>query len=431
MAITVKKGKTAPIQQQVIVVESRPANIETADVASWRSAVNAAKQGRRLALYRLYENLLTDGLFSRAIDKRIEAITNAELVFTDANGDVVPEINELIDTPEFEHLLTEIMDAKAWGVSVIDVLSALPFDCFSVPRRNLDTKKKLILPEETSETGLSYLGVPYIFEVNNSRDPLGFMYKAAVYVIYKRGGFGDWAEYAEVFGMPFKLGSYSAYDTDTRDELLKSLRMMGSAPYMVKPKEADIELLEAKAGGNGAIFDKFLDRCDKEILITVLGQTMTTVDGSSRAQSQTHKEVEEDINKSDRKFVRRILNRNVLPILEAAGLPVAGGKFVFPEQGETLSTKDRTDLAFRLKDDGIPVSDDYIYEVSGVRKPEPGEVISRKASAPDPNNPDPNNPDPANPKPGTKKQKAQATLLGKAFSFFAEALSHERAPLDF
>lgn len=425
MSVTVKRatGKEV-VQQSMIVVETRPATIETADIAAWKSAVNAAKYGRRNQLYRLYENLLADGVFSRAIEKRTEAITNAELIFTDAKGEPVEAINELIDTPEFEHFLSEIMEAKAWGVSVIDVMSALPFACYSVPRRNLNTLKKVILKDEYAEDGMPWEGNMYLIEVNNSRDPLGFIYKAAPYIIYKRGGFGDWAEFVEVFGMPFKLGSYSAHDTDTRDELLKALKMAGSAPYMVKPKEADVAFIEAKSNSNGALYDKFLDRCDKEILITILGQTMTTVDGSSKSQSETHKEVEEDINKSDRKFVRRILNRNLLPILESAGLPVKGGKFVFPEQGETLTTKERVDIALKVKDAGIPVSDDTIYELSGVRKPKDGEAVSG-AKPVDPA-PDPDQ------LPGLgKKAKAHASFTERFTSFFAEALSRERAPLDF
>lgn len=423
MTIKKTKGKAAPIQQQVIVVESRPANIEAADIGAWRNAVNSAKQGRRAQLYRLYENLLADGVFSRAIGKRIEAITNAELVFNDANGDPVPEINELIDTPEFEHLMSEIMQAKAWGVSVIDILAALPFDCFSVPRRNLELTKKMILPDEFSDTGMPYEGVPYIFEVNNSDDTLGFMYKAAPYVIYKRGGYGDWAQFIELFGMPFRIAKYSAYDTNTRDELIKSLQLFGGAPYAVIPKEADIEHIETKSSSNGDLYDRFLDRCDKEILITILGQTMTTVDGSSKSQSETHKDVEEDINKSDRKFVRRILNRHLVPILESAGLPVKGGWFVFPEQGESLSTVERLDIALKVKENGLAVSDDYIYEVSGVHKPEKGETVSRKAEHTD------QVPDAGKKVPGSKDN-TQATLLGKVFSFFAEALD-KGAPLKF
>ena len=109
-----------------------------------------------------------------------------------------------------------------------------------------------------------------------------------------------------------------------------------------------------------------------------------------------------------------------------------------------MTAVERVELAITIKDAGIPVSDAYIYEISGVRKPESDEVVSKAIVPPDLNTPpDPNTPDPANPAPDpanpdsgktippTKKDKVQASLLGKAFSFFVKALSRERAPLDF
>ena len=42
-------------------------------------------------------------------------------------------------------------------------------------------------------------------------------------MIYKRGGFGDWAEYAEIFGMPFQVAKYNNYDEATRQELIRAL----------------------------------------------------------------------------------------------------------------------------------------------------------------------------------------------------------------
>jgi len=422
MTVTKKKGEPAKITEHVITVVSSPVMLSTSDISTWKNAVNSARFGQMRQLYTLYENLLADGPFSEAIDKRTRAITNTEILFTDVNNDPVQNINDLIDTPEFEHLLTEIMNALGYGISVVDVMKVLPFEVFSVPRRNINAKKKLILPDEYSETGMSYEGVPYIFEVKNLKDPFGYIYKAAPYVIYKRGGYGDWAQFVELFGMPFRLGKYSAYDTATRDELIKAMTLFGAKPWAVVPKEAEISQEENSSTGDGALYDKFVDRCDNEMLITVLGQNMTTKDGSSRSQGQVHKDVEEELNKSDRKFVRRILNRHLVPILELAGLPVKGGKFTFPEQGEALSTKDKVDVALRVKADGIPVSDDYIYEISGVRKPEDGEVISSGKTGPEKKEPE---------KEAEKKATTKANALARAFSFFVQALGSERAPLKF
>lgn len=425
MAVTKKKGAETSIHEQVITIATRPVQVQAADVQAWVSAVNAAKAGRPNQLYRLYENLMADGMFWRTIEKRIEAITNADLVFSTKKGETIPEIDTIVDTPEFERLLREIMLAKAWGVSVIDIMQVLPqFDCFSVPRQNINVAKSLILPDEfNNEVGLNYSEIPYIFEVK-ADDPLGFIYKAAMYVIFKRGGFGDWAQFVELFGMPFRLGKYSAYDTNTRDEIIKSLELAGSASWAVVPKEAEFEYMQNTSSGNGDTYDKFIARCDQEILITILGQTMTTVDGSSKSQSETHKDVEEIINKSDRRFVQRMLNRHLLPIFEASGLNVKGGAFSFPEQGEALSTEQRVNIALSIKNNGVPVSDDYLYEISGVAKPEAGQVVSRLAPAFDLGAvpPDPGKPE--------AKLEHTASAWERAFSFFAEALS-KRAPLKY
>lgn len=426
MAVQVKKGGPTPkVEPHVIVVESRAAQVESSDVSTWRSAVNSAKMGYRNSLFRLYENLMADGTLSQAIGKRTEAITNSELTFLNAKGEPDPAIDHIIDSIEFENLLTAIMEAKAWGISVIDIMSVMPsLKIFNVPRRNLNIAHKMVLAREGDETGMPYADNPYIIEVVNPGEPLGYIYKAAVYVIYKRGGFGDWTEFAEIFGMPFRAWKYSAYDTNVRDELLKALAQAGGRLNMIVPKEAELDQKEATSNANGELFDKLIDRCEKEILIAVLGETMTTVDGSSKSQSETHKDVAEDKNKSDRRFVRRVLNTYVLPIFERMGLPVAGGSFIFPEQGESLSTKDRVDIALRLRGDGIPVSDEYLYEVSGVRMPLDGETISKRpglAAMPEELPP---------PEPGGK-QKAEASALQKVFSFFAEALGGGRAPLKY
>jgi hypothetical protein len=418
MAINKKRGGPVDIHQQVISVVTHPARIESQDVGNWRNAVNSAKLGLPNQLYRLYENILTDGVFSRTIEKRIEAITNAELVFTDVNGKYIDVINDMIDTPEFEKLLREIMLAKAWGVSVIDITSVMPFSCFSVPRRNLNVKKKLIMPDEFSDAGLNYEDIPYIIEVK-SDDPFGFIYKAAVYVIYKRGGYGDWAQFIEIFGMPFRQGEYNAHDPQSRDELIKSLTNMGGASWAVVPKESNLKITPMSQGSNGDLYDKFLDRCDKEILISVLGQTMTTVDGSSKSQSDTHKEVEEDINKADRRFVRRVLNTLVLPVLELGGLPVNNGWFMFPEQGEAISTESKVKIALDLRREGLPVSDEYLYEISGVRKPAKGETVSKPVNTLLPIEPE------------LRDTTPQASVLDRFFSFFAQALPGRRAPLNY
>lgn len=411
MDVTVKKGKQTAVEQQVITtLVTRPVILETQDIKHWRDAVNSARNKRLNQLYRLYENITTDGVFDDAIDKRVSAITNSDILFVDDQGAPVQRIMDMIDTQQFESLLSEIILAKAWGVSVIDIMSLDPLRIYSVPRRNINHFKKIILPDEMDyENGVSYADVPYIFEAR--ANDFGFIYKAAPFVLYKRGGFGDYAQFVEIFGQPIRVGKYATGDKETKTALDTAMKTAGSALYLTIPKEADIEMIQNSTNSNGELHDKFLKSCDEQILITVLGQTMTTKDGSSRSQSETHMEVLEAKHAADRRFVTRILNSSVTPlIVSQMGIK---GKFVFPEKNEQLTTETKVKIALDIRGEGIPVDDDYIYKISGVEKP--------KGSTP---------------APAPKQRRSQQPPVEDAYhfswlrSFFAEALGR-RAPLRF
>ncbi|MGV4333437.1 phage portal protein family protein, partial [Ornithobacterium rhinotracheale] len=50
---------------------------------------------------------------------------------------------------------------------------------------------------------------------------------------------------------------------------------------------------------------------DKQILISEQGQTITTTDGTSIAQAKVHVNTENDLNKADKIFVSRFLNKEL------------------------------------------------------------------------------------------------------------------------
>ena len=367
-----------PAQQTIEMMVVRPARIQSEDISSWVEAVNNAKRGYRTKLYNLYENILADPVLSDAIDKRVNAITNAEIAFM-KDGQTVEAMDDLIDTPEFEELIREIVLTKAWGKTVADISFNPEFDVFSVPRKHiridkmdrpLNERRRYILEKENDMTGYDYENDPYIIECGKD-DDLGFIFKAAPYVIYKRGGFGDWAQFAEIFGMPFLVGKYNGYDPKAKQQLFEALSEIGSNPRAAIPKETDLEVKENKSSGSNTLYKDLKDACNEEILIAVLGNLMTTLDGSSRSQSEVHQETQEEIAKNDRRFVRRILNRKLVPLLLKRGYPVAGGYFSFPEQGENTTTDQLIARGIKLKKEAdVHVDDDWFYETSGIPKPE-------------------------------------------------------------
>jgi len=103
---TKKTADKSGAPQIIQMLITRPAKIESANIATWTDAINAYKNGSRTAWYNLCDNLMSDGVLADSIDKLVEDVTGAEVAFQ-IDGKVVDIIDDLMDTPEFEELLKE------------------------------------------------------------------------------------------------------------------------------------------------------------------------------------------------------------------------------------------------------------------------------------------------------------------------------------
>ena len=349
---------------------------KVSDVGTWRAALRAADAGRPATLYNLFDDIMIDGLLSDAVQKRIDAVTNAELTFQDASGMEVPEISDLMDSTAWETLLTEIVKCRMYGRSGVELTFGPDgMSAFAIPAKHIDLRGHSILIRESDLSGIPYENDPQLVILGQDLD-WGLLLKATPYAIYKRGGFGDWSQWVELFGMPRRIGKYNAYDPESRKLLEEAFDKAGSAPWMVVPKETEIDTQESGTG-SGTSYDQFRKACNEEILITILGQTLTTVQGDKGARSlgEVHKQVEEGKNRSDIRFVQRVLNTKVLPLLEARGYPVRGGRFVFPKAAEQLSVSEVVQLSSIMD---IPSS--YLHEKYSIPVPKDGEPVAGRES---------------------------------------------------
>ena len=81
-------------------------------------------------------------------------------------------------------------------------------------------------------------------------------------------------------------------------------------------------------------------------------------------------QTEDDINADDREDELAIFNEKIKPILANLGFPVDGGSFIHEPEAKEVPVKDKVDNAIRLKKEaGLPIDDDYLYEMSGIPKP--------------------------------------------------------------
>ena len=405
------------------------------DIGKWRLAIQNADNDRMTLLYDLYEDIMLDGRLWDAIDRRVRAVTGADLQFQMADNSENQQMIDLIDTQEFEFMISEIMQSLFWGVTLVQLDFSNGLTCFSVPRKHIRPKSKTVaIMQNDIEGQIDYKSLANIIDVYNKKDPFGLIMRAAPYVIMMRGGVGDWAQMVELFGMPQRIGKYSIYDQEARKQLEEAFKSQGAAASMVVPKETDVETASNSSSVNSSIYKDFIAELKEALLVTVLSNTMTTLNGSSRSQSEVHQDVEDEVNRQDLRFVQRVLNKQLIPILEARGYKVNGGRFVFPKALTELTPDQLVSMS-----EIIDIPAYYIHERFGIPEPADGDVIAGKkpVTTPDKNptadaQPPAQDPPPApGKKPAAKLSDKQKNWIRQGIDFFADARTlRSRASLN-
>ena len=384
--VTKTKGNSEGVTIQNIVI--RPAVVKTQDVGSWRSAYQTAiaLNPIRVPLYDLYTDILLDPVLTGCLCKRILGVTKTKLSFLNSDGKQVDELVKLIGTKQFRKLRVERMLQKFWGITLLELTRINgKLQVYSIPRKHIKPNIGKVVYEQYGQDGINYKEAPYnkyLVQFGND-DDLGLLLKTAPYVVYKRGGFGDWANYAEMFGIPFREARYDGYNDVVRKQLEQALDAVGSAQYAILPKEAELTIHEMKnAQGTGMLYDMLRKACNEEISIGILGQSGTTLQIPGKLGNDTmNANTEDDINIDDLADELGDMNECVKPVLHTLGYPVKCGRFVILPTKEELSLKEKATILCELKNQlGLPLDDNYLYQEFGITKPKNYDAIKGEAS---------------------------------------------------
>lgn len=388
MGVTRKKGELPKDGVNITSINVRMPNRSTQNIESWRSAIRSFENltnPTRVGLYDLYDDIELDGQVKSTWDKRSEALTNKRLLFK-RDGDEDEEITKLLNSPDMRLFVKELHKAISYGFTLIQVNNIwydeneeryrIGWDL--IPRKHVHPEPgfECISKEQSMATkDFLYLEKPlsdYMVWAGDPKDK-GILAAVAQYVIYKRGGFGDWAQFAEMFGMPFRELSYDDYDQATRAKLEQAMEEWGAAGYIIKPKSAELTLHDTGGSTSSAdVYDLLISKCDASISKIILGNTLTTEQGEigSQALGEVHKKSESEKNISDQLFILSVLNTKFRAVLKKFGFNLAGGDIMYEgleTDWEKLKTK--WDVVKEISDK-VPVDDDFIYEEFDIPKPE-------------------------------------------------------------
>jgi hypothetical protein len=161
-------------------------------------------------------------------------------------------------------------------------------------------------------------------------------------VFFKRQGLPFWLTFLEKFGSPTVVGKTGEGRLDTekgRKDVIELLRSITSFGVAAVPSWLEPELLQAANSGEAG-YEKLINSCDAMITRVILSQTMTTDDGSSRSQADVHKDVRDEVVKSDADLLCESFNQGPSVWLTNWNFPGAKPPRVYRlmEEAEDLDT---------------------------------------------------------------------------------------------
>ena len=345
------------------------------DLQKFQSSLRQAKQidhPSRARLYDLYESSELDIHYMGVLSKRLRGVTRIPIEFhRDGKPDEV--ITPQLRSPWFKEVRKEITLAQFWGFSLMQFYLDEEGDIRAdqINRKHYNPITRQLLQYQEDQEGTPIEEFENMLFVGSERN-LGSLVDIMIAILYKRGSISDWAKFCNIFGIPIREYTYDAGDQEARRKIIEDARRQGSSAVYIHPKESSLVLHEPKnASATGELFENHANYWDRKISMRVLGNTLTTDADKvgTQALGEVHKEVEDEMNEDDRDTILDVLNYHMRPIFSNLGFNTEGGEFVFAKKDKTHPTQ-QVDIVLKLNSIGLPISDDYLYEFSGIPKPD-------------------------------------------------------------
>lgn len=250
---------------------------------------------------------------------------------SDSANDVLmaDEVRSMVKRPGFRGLVKDLTDALGKGYSVAEIIWQFGAKWQPVayewrdPRFfvfDRESRRKIrLLDAADMANGIEL--APYKFIVHlphlKSGGPIrgGLARVAAWSYLCKNYAIKDWMAFAEVFGMPLRLGKYQRGALDKDINILKmAVANLGSDAAAVIPDSMQVEFIESsKSTGGDSLFMRLADWLDTQVSRGILGQSATTQGtpgklGADEAQAK----VREDIRDDDAMQISETLNRDLV-----------------------------------------------------------------------------------------------------------------------
>ena len=356
-----------------------------------------------------YSVLQTRKLAITELDRQVDAASDDP-----QDEEIADEVRSFIMGEAFGQALNDILDALGKGFSVTEIIWERTSDRWIPKTFKWRNPRWYVFDLETASEIRLYDGTPngqeldpYKYIVHNPHIVSGLALAgglariAAVMHLFKGYILKDWMAFAEVFGMPIRIGRFEqGASAKDKEDLKRAVRDIGSDAAAIIPKTVEIIFERAMASGFAGSDRFFADAHDvfnKEISKAVLGQTMTTEDGSSLSQAKVHNAVRTDIRNSDARQLSDTVNRDLVRPFVDLNFGVRERDDEYPHFGFDL--EERTDLLALSQslppfvELGLPVPVAWVLEKFAIPEQQEGEELLAPRGGGQPSQPSPDGDD--------------------------------------
>jgi len=381
-----------------------------AQLRDWEQARQSALSTTnpdRYALIEVYNNFVLDNHLSGIMDQRKEAVQAKPWRLVDASGKEADKAaTRLLDRMWFYDLLGYAIDSIFWGHSLIELSGINPLTATIdsvqlVPRRYvlpLNAKGQGVVMRQRGDANpIVYRDEKgrlnpnwQVIEVGNPAN-LGLLDKASHQVISKKNAEAAMSQLQEIIGIPIRTLATHSRDDAERREMLAGLRDVGRAAFYLLNHGDEFNIYTSAGSDPSGMFISGINKCNSEMSKLILGQTMTTDNGSSKSQAEVHERVADRKMLADMRMTQDLVNDRLLPLLVRMGLTQLANLRYEWDYIEQLSVTALADVVVKLSA-VYDIEPEYIARTTGI-------PVKQKAAPapPNPNNPLDNPPADGNP----------------------------------
>lgn len=358
--------------------------------------LRAAEDGDPVAYLELAEEMEEKDLHYRSVlatrKYQVSGLDITVEAATDAAEDVKAAdlVRDWLSRDDLRDELFDILDAVGKGYSLTEIIWDTSGGTWLPARLKWRDPRWFVFDRVDGETPmlLSAAGQPeplspykYIYHVHHSKSGLpirGGLARAVAWgYLFKNFDVRAWVQFAEICGIPLRLGKYGpgASEKD-KQVLLNAVRNIAQDAAGIIPASMAIEFIEAKISGNITLFEKLADWLDRQVSKAVLGQTGTTDTGTRVGTANAHEHVREDIEEADAVQLSATLNRGLVRPMVDLNL---GPRKLYPKLAVRRAKKEDTaalvDNVTKLLPHGLRVEESVMRDKLGLPDPPADAVL--------------------------------------------------------